>query len=188
MQQPPKIQTTMTKATQDDLLRKQQRKQGVTLVELMIAMMIFSFVAITMTRALLQARRLAEYNVHLITVNTVIEGYLEQMKSMSLDQLTSDEIPTIRLAANSGKTYDTTEDALYNGVTTEVRSIDVNGTPDNPSDDIRLFVQPIITDHRKDSPPHVNILLNYHWIVHGPNGSRQHRGSIRYIRSAIRNT
>ncbi|MCC5843976.1 MAG: hypothetical protein JJU05_06980 [Verrucomicrobia bacterium] len=159
-----------------------------TLVEVLLATMIFSMVALSSTRALLQARRLAEYNVHLITVNTVIEGYLEQMKSMTLDQLTSEVIPTTRLVDGAPLTQGLTADGLRNGILTEVQSIDVNGTPDNPNDDIRLFVQPIVTDRRSENPPHVDILLNYRWIIEGPNGSRLREGSVRYIRSAIRNS
>ena len=162
-------------------------KEGMTLVEVLLATMIFSVVALSSTRALLQARRLAEYNVHLITVNTVIEGYLEQMKSMTLDQLTSEVIPTTRLSGSAGSPG-LAADGLRNGVLEEVQSIDINGTPDNPNDDIRLFVQPIVTDRREENPPHVDILLNYRWMIQTPNGSRLREGSIRYIRSAIRNS
>ncbi len=59
-----------------------REKDGVSLVEILIAMTILSIFAATVLSAILLGRRLAEANIYQNTALTVTQGYLEQVKSM----------------------------------------------------------------------------------------------------------
>ncbi len=64
---------------------EKKRMQGMTLVELMIAMAILSIFSITILSAVLLGRRLSEANIYENTALTVAQGYMEQIKSMEYD-------------------------------------------------------------------------------------------------------
>ena len=64
---------------------EKKRMQGMTLVEVMIAMVILSIFSITILSAVLLGRRLSEANIYENTALTVAQGYMEQIKSMEYD-------------------------------------------------------------------------------------------------------
>ena len=64
---------------------EKKRMQGMTLVEVMIAMAILSIFSITILSAVLLGRRLSEANIYENTALTVAQGYMEQIKSMEYD-------------------------------------------------------------------------------------------------------
>jgi len=63
---------------------KSQNWRGMSLVEVMIAMVIFAMVALGITKAVLQSTQIAQNNIVRNTAYTAAQGYLEQIKSLPL--------------------------------------------------------------------------------------------------------
>ena len=80
------------------------------------------------------------------------------MKSMTLADLTSSSIPTVRLIESDG-TLTAEADSLTPNVFNLVTPVDINNSPDNAEDDIRLEIQANITDLR-DGEYRVSISLS----------------------------
>ncbi|MGF1483446.1 MAG: prepilin-type N-terminal cleavage/methylation domain-containing protein [Opitutales bacterium] len=87
-------------------LRKRRPAAGFTLLEMMVAMAIFIMVSLGITAGVFQARRLAESNIVRNTAFTVAQGYLEQIKSMSANEMldaignpSATPLPTMSISA-----------------------------------------------------------------------------------------
>ena len=61
----------------------QKEIKGFTLVEVMIATVIFAFVGMGLIALMMYVRRLAENNVYQAMAQTISQGYVEQLKSMA---------------------------------------------------------------------------------------------------------
>jgi prepilin-type N-terminal cleavage/methylation domain-containing protein len=101
-------------------LRRRSQADGMTLIEVLTALAILSVALAGVLAALMQDRRLTEGSVAQNSALTIVQGYMEQMKSMNLTQLvnadtkgvaqlsTSYAIPTVL--------NNTTADPLYTSV------------------------------------------------------------------------
>ncbi|MET3872556.1 type II secretory pathway pseudopilin PulG [Puniceicoccus vermicola] len=58
-----------------------------SLIETMIAMVIFMMLALGLTSAVIQSQQIAQNNIIRNTVFTIAQGYLEQIKSLSLSEI-----------------------------------------------------------------------------------------------------
>jgi len=58
-----------------------------SLIEVMIAMVVFMMLAIGITSAVFQSQQIAQNNIIRNTAYTVAQGYLEQIKSVSISEL-----------------------------------------------------------------------------------------------------
>jgi prepilin-type N-terminal cleavage/methylation domain-containing protein len=80
--------------------RKKPSKAGFSLVEVMIAMGLLAMIAMGISQNLILTRGIAETNIREVTANSVISGYLEQLKSMQYERIltsvrdTSKPLPT----------------------------------------------------------------------------------------------
>ncbi|MFP4166380.1 MAG: prepilin-type N-terminal cleavage/methylation domain-containing protein [Opitutales bacterium] len=149
---------------------------GFTLVEVMIAATLFALLAGGISAGILQARRLAEQNVYRVSALTIAQGYLEQMKGMVYDQLSTDPDTAIPTELNYGD-----PDPLYPETWNE-KQIDIHDTPGNPDDDMRMWVRPTITQtaYRK------MIQIDLRWETpRGAGESRIFEGTFRSIRSTV---
>lgn len=128
-----------------------QQRSGVTLIEVMVAMMILGFSGLALLSGLMQSRRYTELAIHESTALTIAQGYIEQMKNMEFASLDEATLPTL---FHEG-TADTllvsplaTNPAVGNPATDLVNSklIDIKNTPNDTSDDMNLDVVVYIED------------------------------------------
>ncbi|MFP4351357.1 MAG: prepilin-type N-terminal cleavage/methylation domain-containing protein [Puniceicoccaceae bacterium] len=87
-------------------MRKIESRCGMSLVEVMIAMVIFMMLALGITQAVLQSTRIAQNNIVRNTAYTAAQGYLEQIKSLpfqaildALDDPEETPLPTMSISA-----------------------------------------------------------------------------------------
>lgn len=64
-----------------------EQQSGLSLVEVMIAMVIFTMLALGITGTIIQSQRIAQNNILRNTAYTVVQGYLEQIKTLNVDQI-----------------------------------------------------------------------------------------------------
>lgn len=103
----------------------QRHRRGLTLVETMIALSIFTVLAAGLSASIILSRKLAEANVYESTALTVATGYLEQLKNIPFGD-TEDPLNGTLMAAiqsGTGAKLDTkkdqgTDDPIYLGVAT----------------------------------------------------------------------
>jgi Tfp pilus assembly protein PilV len=186
-----------------------------TLIEICISSTLLTIGIIAVLGSLLYARRMSESSIYQNAAVTVVQGYIEQMKSMELTDLpyltaggsivagagtTSTQVPT-RLNATTTDplliSTTTTIPALTSigvtaagttGITDNIKTIDVNSTPDDPKDDLRLNLRVWIQDisNAGESATQVrSIVIQYAWLGGAGPKARLYRGSVRSIRSAV---
>ncbi|MFW5883816.1 MAG: type IV pilus modification PilV family protein [Verrucomicrobiota bacterium] len=66
---------------------RRRAKAGFTLVEVMIALFIFGFMALSITMGALAMRKMAEHQVYAATALTVASGFMEQAKTITFAEL-----------------------------------------------------------------------------------------------------
>lgn len=67
--------------------KRRDRRLGMTLLEVVIAMFIFALLALSITAMVLQSRTIAQNNVMRNTAYSVAQGYLEQIKSAPIQDI-----------------------------------------------------------------------------------------------------
>jgi len=63
------------------------QKVGLTLVEIMIAMVVFGFLSLAITSSVIQSHQISQNNILRNTAFTAAQGYLEQIRSLPLTDL-----------------------------------------------------------------------------------------------------
>ncbi len=195
---------------------RKPRVRGVTLVELAISSTLLAIGMVAIFGSLLYSRKLSEGSVSQNAAITVVQGYIEQMKNMEFDDLpyitstgtviagagaTSKEIPT-RLSATvsdpltistattlpSLSTLGITASTAITGVTENTKTIDVNSTPSDTIDDLRLNLRVWIQDISNPSISATqvrSITIQYAWQSGFGTNARIYRSSVRTIRSNV---
>jgi prepilin-type N-terminal cleavage/methylation domain-containing protein len=158
-----------------------RNREGFTLVEMMMAMLLFGILAAGLVSSVLQARRLAESTVFETTAHTAALGYLEQMKSLRYEALEA-------LAGGEGGIIATridnaTPDPLAHDLENEkliLVDLDEEGLPRRW---LNLWVHPRIRDLRPNGIRALEIELSYRWL--SPDQRRTHQSTVRYVRSWV---
>lgn len=186
-----------------------------TLVEIVIASVLLSIGVIAVFGSLLHARRLSEGSIYQNAAMTVVQGYIEQMKNMEFTDLpytnsagtvvagsgaTSTQVPTRLNATTLDPLIISTTTAIpalstinvtastVTGVTDNIKTIDVNSTPSNTVDDMRLNLRVWIQDISDSSISATqvrSITIHYAWQGGAGSRSQTFRSSVRTIRSAV---
>ncbi|MGF1449314.1 MAG: type II secretion system protein J [Opitutales bacterium] len=135
--------------------RRARRRDAFTLMEMMIAMAIFMLLALGLTAGVFQARRLAESNIVRNTAFTVAQGYLEQIKSMSADELQAalanpngTPVPTMSVSAQATGVIEIADPLFLTGsdtspsgrAATNLKTILVDLQPDEAGDAQELLL------------------------------------------------
>lgn len=141
----------MTHPNSDEQTNRLTSQSGVTLVEVMVAMIILGFSALGILNGLMQSRRYTELAIHENTALNIAQGYIEQIKNMEFASLDEDVLPTLfhegvedtlavsPLPADPEKGDSSTD--LSNK-----KLIDINNTPGDNTDDMGLNVIIYIED------------------------------------------
>ena len=174
---------------------------GLTMVEVMVSLGVLAMLMLGLFAALLQSRRLTEASIYQNSANTVIQGYIEQMKNMEFEELSRAVIPT-RLDEATLDPLTPSTVAIINpntvvlgtvptGVTNNVKVVDVNNTPTITTDDLTLNIW--IWVQGMDSPAAASlaqsrvlgITMIYVWEHRDGQQIRRFLGTVRTIRSFV---
>ncbi len=177
------------------------RWSGITLVEVAIALSILAVLMLGLFASLLQSRRLTEASIYQNAANTIIQGYIEQMKNMEFEELSRNPIPT-RLDADVMDTLSTSPlpvidpatvvlGTIPEDVVNNIKVIDVNNTPDIASDDLTLNIW--VWVEGLDTPAVgslvqsrvLGITMIYVWEHNDGAQVRRFMGTVRSIRSFV---
>jgi type II secretory pathway pseudopilin PulG len=181
-------------------------ESGVTLVEVAVAMLLLSMVIVGLLGSLMQSRRLTEASIYQNTANTIIQGYIEQMKNMEVSDLTQSPIRT-RLDQTTLDTLKPSPLPVINkstvvlgtiptGVEDNAKVFDINNTPGNPADDLRINIWVWIESLDRTLPVPATsgslagsqcfgITLIYVWEHGSGRDTRRFMGDVRTIRSLV---
>lgn len=171
-----------------------------TLVEVMIAAIVMAMVCGGILATIIQSRRLTEGSIVQNSINTVMQGYIEQTKSMEY----ADLAPSLAAAPSTPVTIptvldSTTPDALTlswgspptslppigttpTGAVDNVKSIAIERPAVNPNDTINLVIWVWVQDltdipHNVGGAKAVTMIYTYRF---------QDGGRVRYIRNSLR--
>lgn len=187
-----------------------------TLIELAVASTVLAIGITGVFGSLLYARKMSEGSIFQNAAISAVQGYIEQMKNMEFNDLpyitsggsiiagsgaTSTQIPTRASASTLDSlvistattlpalsTIGITASTALPGVTDNIKLIDVNSTPTNTTDDLRLNIRVWIQDisNAGASATQVrSITIQYAWRGGAGSTARINRSSVRTIRSAV---
>ncbi|MBC8011691.1 MAG: prepilin-type N-terminal cleavage/methylation domain-containing protein [Burkholderiales bacterium] len=199
--------------------------RGLTLVEVMIAAMVLAMLSVGILATLIQSRKLTEGSLYQSSANTVMQGYVEQIKNMEFADLpyttSSGSVVSgsvagspstlltrsINRVLNTSGEMENASDALListattipalntilnaatpTGVVENIKLFDINNTPSNTNDDLRLRIWLWITDASNtsvDATQVRGITLIYSWRTNTDQEAKSFVGTIRTIRSAV---
>lgn len=181
-----------------DRRRGFKMRRGMSLVEVLVATVLFGLLAMVTTNSVLMSRRLAETNIYMVTANDIAQGYAEQMMAMDFEvdikkSVEDNKVPlslravTPSLANNST----TVDDLLYFGDdVTNSRDIviDLRGE----DGDLRQVVMPMrfkltARDLNTGSKPYqaYEIRINYEYKTPAGRSSKWLDGSVCVVKSVI---
>jgi hypothetical protein len=187
-----------------------------TLIELAVASTVLAIGVTGVFGSLLYARKMSEGSIYQNAAISAVQGYIEQMKNMEFNDApyitsggsviagagaTSTQIPTYSSANTLDpliistattlpalSTIGITASTALPGVTDNIKLIDVNSTPDNPTDDLRLNLRVWvrdISDSGSSATQVRSITIHYAWRDGAGGNTRINRSSVRTIRSAV---
>lgn len=195
-----------------------------TLFEVLIAGAVGVMLIGGLLASLIQSRRLTEGSIYQNSANTLMQGYVEQIKNMQFAELPClnsggtisaglvvghpGRLMTrsiVRVTAggateNQSDPLDIStattipapsailESTLPTGVVDNVKTFDINQTPDNPNDDLRLRIWLWINDVSDASADATRvraITMIYSWRPTGAAQARSFVGTVRTIRSSV---
>lgn len=126
------------------------KKAGFSLVEVMIGALILTMVGFGTLSGLLQTRRMTQGSINEGTAMTVAQGYLEQMKNMQFSLLDDPEITELinQGVADTLRVSPVVSDPTVGAGSdiSNLKSLDINNTPDNATDDLVLDIVLYIED------------------------------------------
>lgn len=138
------------------------------------------------------SRRSIEGSIYMNTATTIIQGYIEQLKSMEFETLSENPVPTV---FNEGTADPLTISPNVADVTTgnpstditNTKLIDLNNTPDT-GDDLEIAIVAYIenlTDTAGGIGECRRISLRYTYTVNRGSDSMSHTNTVSSIRSAV---
>ncbi len=201
-------------------------RRAFSLVEVLVAAGVLTMLVGGLFAAMLQSRRLTEGSIFQNSANTIMQGYVEQIKNMEFADLpyltkagtispgTVSGSPATLLTrsivrvvnAADGSVENQSDPLVISSATTipkpstildadtpadvvdNIKLFDINNTPDNPSDDLRLRVWiwiNDISDDTRDATRVRGITIIYSWRVNGLKDTRSFVGTVRTIRSSV---
>lgn len=202
-----------------------RRTDGFTLVEVMVAVLVLAMFVGGMLATLIQSRNLTEGSIYQNSANTIMHGYVEQIKNMEFTDLPYTSGTTLvpgsvagaastiltrgvrRVSGADGKMENITDPLLIStsatipapsailaantpsGVADNIKLYDINNTPGNEADDLRLRVWIWVRDLSDSSTDATNlrgITILYSWRPNNTtSNARSFVGTVRTIRSAV---
>ena len=168
-------------------------KEGLTLVEIMVAIGLLGMSSFGLLSGLLQSRQMAEAAIHQGTALAIAQGYLEQIKSMEFDSLDDEVLPTLFNQGESDtlSVSPTPADVALgdpNSDIPNIKRIDINNTPEVEQDDLEMRIT-VYVDDLTDDPNGIGesrrIVLKYQYLYSDGYRSHTERNALYTIRSEV---
>lgn len=201
-------------------------KSGLTLVEVLVASAVLVLLVGGIFGSLIQSRKLTEGSIYQNSANTIMQGYVEQIKNMEFAELPYTDAagnvmpgivpgePATLLTRNATLITDASDSTTVNqpdpfvistattipdprailnaaapaNVADNIKTFDVNNTPNNPNDDLRLRIWLWIRDLSNptaDATQVRGITIIYSWRTNNGDEARSFVGTVRTVRSAV---
>lgn len=170
-----------------------KNRDAYSILEVLVAMSVLTVVGYGTITGLMQTRRLTEGSIYLNTATTIAQGYIEQLKNMEFDSLDGSEVPTV---INQGEAdpldvsppvADPEVGNSGSDILNEVL-IDLQNTPDNPEDDLKLTVVVYIQDTTNKASgigDSRHIALRYSFVDATSGKPRTYSNTLYAIRSKV---
>jgi len=179
------------------------------MAEVMISVLVMAMVFGGAFATIILTRRLTEGSIYQNSTVTIIQGYMEQMKTMEFSELTVSpssnvflQLPTVQDQVTPDKltlswgSPPTTMPAIGTTPSNAVNNtkvFDINNTPTNANDDLTITIWVWVRDldvdetDRADVTNIKSITMIYRWQVNDGNRNRTqtYQGSIRAMRSVV---
>lgn len=163
-------------------------KEGFSLIEVMLAMFVFSLVAIGITATVIQSQKVAQSNIFKNTAYTIVQGYLEQIKSIStytiLDAVSNDtSIPTVSIDALATGNVEVEDGLLVDQENEKDVMIDLQEGGEQVY--MSLWITPTVNDLNTGSSPipAIEIILDFEYEVRHLQGIARRSGSLRIVKA-----
>lgn len=201
-------------------------RRALTLVEIMVAIGVLAMLAGGMLATLIQSRNFTEGSLYQNTANSIMQGYIEQIKNMEFTDLpyttpagvvvpgpVAGQPATLLtrgvarvtgvggameniidpLTISTATTIPNQSNLLLSstpvGIIDNVKTFDINNTPDNEADDLRLRIWIWIQDISNpatDATQVRGVTILYSWRPNNDTSTaRAFVGTVRTIRSAV---
>ncbi len=168
-------------------------RSGVTLIEIMVAMVILGFSGLALLSGLMQSRRYTELAIHENTALTIGQGYIEQMKNMEFASLGEAVLPTLfhEGVADTLSVSPLPVDPTVGNSGTDIKNsklIDIKNTPSDTSDDMNLDVYVYIediTDAANEIGEARRIILRYEYTFSDGSRTVNNSETLYAIRSEV---
>ncbi len=168
-------------------------KTGFSLIEIMISMGILGFTGLGVLTGLLQSRHMTESAIHENTALTIGQGYIEQIKNMEFGLLDEDILPTLfhEGTADTLMVSPLPADPEAGNAGTDkvnVKTVDINNTPDEDSDDMSMNIVVYvddITDGANGIGDARRIILRYEYVFGNGSRQRDNKSVLYSIRSEV---
>lgn len=179
--------------------RCRRNRDGYTLIEIVVAMFLFMLVALGITAMAIQSQRISRSNIERNTAYTVVQGYIEQIKSLSIGEIkasiANNNIPLATVGISSTQTgnIEIADPLLIGQANTKAILLDLlsDGQGGESSITINVYITPTINDLSNESIygvnalPAIEIILNFEYdALHLGTGQRL-AGSLRIIKADI---
>ena len=177
------------------------RSDGYTLVEVMMAVFVFSLVALGITATVIQSQRIAVSNILRSTAHNTAQGYLEQIKTLSsseinesLDDPVNVPLPTIRLdpmAVNTNPGDIEVADPLYlDQSNAKAITLNIDKNDGNKLNTMQMSITPMIENlndpsYGADAVPAYEVTLDFDYEVRHLRGTSRQTGSLRMIMADV---
>ncbi len=156
--------------------------------------------------SLIQSRRLTEGSIYQNSTVTIMQGYVEQMKNMEYSQLnvsaaTAPSTPItvatvldqntpdpLTLSVGSPPTTMPAIGTVPTGAVDNVKVVDINNTPANANDDLRITIWVWVKDltgAAANVTSAKSVTVFYTWQFRDGNRVRSYRSSVRTVRSLV---
>lgn len=176
-----------------------KKTSGYSLMEVMVGMFVFSLVALGITATVIQSQKISQSNLFRNAAYTIVQGYLEQVKTMSTTDLAAAlaepvSVPLATLSVTSMTAQIEagdleTADPLFLNVS-NAKQVLVN--IDDPAASTPVYyymnieITPSIVDMNDsafgaDAIPAYEIKLDFNYEVRHKKGVATHAGSLRTI-------
>ncbi len=170
-------------------------KRAFSLVELIVAMVVFSIAALGLTKTVFQSRKMAEGSIYMTTAHGVAFGYAEQLMAMDFgDVMTCYNDPDVALEmrALSPSTKSSSvevEDLLYFGAWTEkdiVVDIRQEGSTEKAIEmPMRFRIDGNYLNSGADPREAIEVTLSYSYKTPARRNDEWVQDDIRFVKSAV---
>lgn len=165
------------------LVKNHPNRRGMTLIEVVVAMVILSMLSVGLLNGVLQSRKITEENIYHSAAMNATVGYLEQLKSLPYSEIREAIDDPLGTPLNT-VVDSTTSDPIYLS-TWNFKNLTINVDEDgNTIENMDFWVWPHVEDlSAGHNQPAVAIRMAYAW--RSPVTNYYRLGNLKIVRSSV---